>query len=250
MIDRPIGSLWTVAGMGEQLAVILLGPFAPRTGPEFVVAPLYTGAEPGFRQTDEDVRLEAEETGVGVRYLAIWNAGPVLERDLVQQVGWLPAATMTAVLDSYWASLNEATDRSPRVGKRIRSQREAVAQFQEAELVRWQPVAGRAWAAGFPPPAPVAAPLWPTLIQVNLGGVAFQAEALERLLAADPRLLPEQFALGVGVNVVSAGRLDRWLDATTNLVVLEAGFDEPVASAEARSAAAAAAANADYALAA
>lgn len=145
MVECAIGSIWTVAGVEDGLVVILAGPFAEARGtPEYLVAPLYSDAEPGFAWTDEDVRLEASETGLyGVRFAAIWNARPVLREDLVLQLGMVPSEAASVLRDVYWASVNEARLGGPRLGKRIRSARERVAAFQESELNRWAGLSGR-----------------------------------------------------------------------------------------------------------
>lgn len=146
MIDREIGSIWTVPDLGDAAAVLLAGPFrASSASQEYLIAPLYTGDEPGNRWTSEDVRLEpAEIGGLGTRYVAIWNARPLLAQDLGLQVGLLAAEAVTAVRDAYWENLNEKRSaRDPRLGAPIRSRRERVAKFQGAELRRWEPLSGR-----------------------------------------------------------------------------------------------------------
>lgn len=146
MPDQPLGSIWTVAGIPDGLVVVLVGPFNAAEGlAEYLVAPLYRGSEAGFRQTDEDVRLEAHETGLGVvSYAGVWNTTPILERDLVVQVGLLPADATRATRDVYWATLNRTGAlKGARVGKPIRSMEEPVAAFQSLERDRWQELAGR-----------------------------------------------------------------------------------------------------------
>lgn len=145
MSECSLGSIWTVAGLDKAMAVVLAGPFAAARGvPEYLVAPLYLGTEAGFAWTDEDVRLEAGETGLGeVRFAAIWNARPLLQEDLCLEVGLLPDAATTDLRDVYWASINEERVSGPRLGKPIRSRRSLVAAFQESELSRWASVSGR-----------------------------------------------------------------------------------------------------------
>lgn len=150
--SHPLGSVWSVLGVENGHAAIIAGPFAASRGvPEYLVVPLYTGADGGFVWTSEDVRLDAGETQLdGPRYAAIWNARPVLEADLAFQVSQLTEEAIVAVRDAYWASLNERPlGRSPRLGRPIKSAADPAAQFQTRELKRWQQVSGRVFA----PPA-------------------------------------------------------------------------------------------------
>jgi len=141
-----VGTIWSVVGVPDSAVVILAGPFStPRGRSEHLVAPLYTGGEPGFAWTSEDVRLEERETGLEApRFAAIWNARPMLEADLGLQLGGLSQDATTAVLDVYWASLNDRPlGRNPRLGKPIRKAADPTARFQAAELERWEPLSGR-----------------------------------------------------------------------------------------------------------
>ena len=145
-MEKEIGSIWTVPDFVDAEVMILAGPFrASSTAQEYLVAPLYTSVEPGNRWTSEDVRIEAGETGdLGTRFAAIWNSRPVLDRDLGLQVALVTAEAVTAVLDAYWQNLNERpANKNSRLGKSIRSGREAVARFQEDELLRWAVLSGR-----------------------------------------------------------------------------------------------------------
>ncbi|MEX2155649.1 MAG: hypothetical protein WD773_02280 [Gemmatimonadales bacterium] len=150
MLRAPIGSVWSVSGLGDAAVVVLAGPFATSRGsPEYLVAPLYTGREPGFVWSSEDVRLEANESGFGEpRFAAVWNARPLLYSDLPLQLGTLTEDATVAVRDAYWASLNErALGKSRRLGRSIRSAKDAAAMFQAAELERWEPLSGRVFDA-------------------------------------------------------------------------------------------------------
>src|SRR3989442_345019 len=97
--DYNVGSIWSVLGVEDGRAVVLAGPFAASRGsPEYLVAPLYTGSEPGFVWSSEDVLLNAEETSLGVQlYAAVWNARPVLEVDLLFRLGQLQDEVTVAV---------------------------------------------------------------------------------------------------------------------------------------------------------
>lgn len=151
-----IGSIWSVLGLRDATVVVLAGPFRTTRGnPEYLVAPLYTGAEPGFVWTSEDVRLDTGETGLGpTRYAAIWNARPALETDLALELGELSEAATVAVRDAYWASLNERPlGPDPRLGKPIRSHKDPAARFQAREMERWESLSGRV----FEPPLQVSA---------------------------------------------------------------------------------------------
>lgn len=146
MTPHRVGSVWSVLGFEDASVVIVAGPFAAARGsPEYLVAPLYTGREPGFVWTAEDVRLEAKETGLGEpRFAAIWNARPLLESDLVFELGQLSEEATVAVRDAYWASLNDRPlGRSARLGRPIQSVDDPAAKFQAHELDRWQPLTGR-----------------------------------------------------------------------------------------------------------
>lgn len=149
MPEHVVGSVWSVLGLGDAVVVILAGPFAADRGtPEYLVAPLYAGHEPGFVWTAEDVRLESSETGLDEpRFAAIWNARPLLEADLGLQFGTLTEQATIAVRDAYWASLNERPlGVNPRLGRSVGSAKEPAAQFQARELERWEPLSGRVFA--------------------------------------------------------------------------------------------------------
>jgi hypothetical protein len=151
-----IGSIWSVLGLRDATVVVLAGPFrTTRENPEHLVAPLYTGAEPGFVWTSEDVRLDTVDTGLETtRYAAIWNARPVLETDLALELGELSEGAKVAVRDAYWASLNERPlGPDPRLGRPIRSHKEPAARFQAHEMERWEALSGRV----FEPPLQVSA---------------------------------------------------------------------------------------------
>src|SRR6266545_7120268 len=111
MPRAPIGSVWSVLGYEDAAVVVLAGPFATNRGaPEYLVAPLYTGREPGFVWSSEDVRLEAQESGFGEpRFAAVWNARPLLYADLGIQLGTLSEEATVAVRDAYWASDRKST---------------------------------------------------------------------------------------------------------------------------------------------
>src|SRR5574341_390242 len=144
-----VGSVWSVLGLEDAFVVIVAGPFAADRGnPEYLVAPLYTGHEPGFIWTSEDVRLEPSESGLGHPcFVAIWNSRPLLEADLGLQVGTLIEEMTIAVRDAYWASLNERSlGANPRLGRRVLSPNDPAAAFQARELERWEPLSGRVFA--------------------------------------------------------------------------------------------------------
>lgn len=145
-----IGSIWSVLGLSDATVVVLAGPFRTTRGnPEYLMAPLYSGTEPAFVWTSEDVRLDTGETGLGtIRYAAIWNARPVLETDLALELGELSEEATVAVRDAYWASLNERPlGPDPRLGKPIRTHKDAAARFQAREMERWETLSGRVFEA-------------------------------------------------------------------------------------------------------
>jgi len=85
MVSMPpaIGSLWTVYGTDDRLVLLVGGPFGSETRREYLVVPVYSGNEPGFIWTDEDVLIRKDESPVNALYAAIWNTRPVLESDLM-----------------------------------------------------------------------------------------------------------------------------------------------------------------------
>lgn len=146
MAPLRIGSIWSVIGLKDAAVVVLSGPFAAaRFVREYLVAPVYTGAEPGFVWTSEDVLLHPSETGLGgARYAAIWNARPILEADLGLELGTLPTDVTELVKDFYWASINERKiGKHERLGKDVDSANDPAARFQASELERWEPLSGR-----------------------------------------------------------------------------------------------------------
>lgn len=140
-----VGSVWSVAGVRNGVALVIAGPFGPPEAPrEFLIAPLY-GAEPNFVWTNWDVLVRPEEGPFdSPRYAAVWNVRPVLEYDLDHQLGDVTSGAVTAVRDVYWASLNEERlGNDPRLGKPLRWWNGREGRFQRAELERWALVSGR-----------------------------------------------------------------------------------------------------------
>jgi hypothetical protein len=145
-----LGSVWSVAGVPGGTALVIAGPFGPPGAVrEFLVAPLYTGSEPGFSWTDWDVLIRPEESPFNTpRYAAVWNVRPVLEYDLELQLGDVTSQAASVVRDVYWASLNEQKlGPDPRLGRPLRSWKSREAAFQKAELELWKVVSGRVIAA-------------------------------------------------------------------------------------------------------
>lgn len=218
-----IGSIWTVSTLKDATVVVLAGPFAadsPR-GPEYLVAPLYLGNEPGFRWTSEDVRLGGDEVPLGTTcFAAIWNARPVLGSDLVLHLGNVSDGATIALRDAYWASLNELpAPKNPRLGRPIRSASEPVARFQLAELETWEALSHRAISDTLPPSETHAVPLatgWSGELRRSLNasakfqladcGWAFSPEDLNRLQAsieASEGLLSTPDFLAIGPSMAS-----------------------------------------------
>src|SRR4029078_3535375 len=90
----PVGSIWTVRGVENGHALVILGPIMrEKSGSQFVVVPIYSGQEQGFGWSDQDVRLESEETSYAApRFLGVWNARAVYERELERFVMRVPDA--------------------------------------------------------------------------------------------------------------------------------------------------------------
>lgn len=136
----PIGSIWTVRGVEGGHALVILGPIMrDRGGPQFIVVPIYTGQEPGFGWTDQDVRLESRETSYAdTRFLGVWNARPLYERDLERFVMRVPDAHIAIAIaqDVYWASAQGRRLKHPRLGSPMRYD-SPTTEFQERERQRW-----------------------------------------------------------------------------------------------------------------
>ncbi len=146
MADHSVGSIYSVQGLDDALAVVLAGPFAAsQDRAEFLIAPVYRDGERGHHWTAEDVLLEPHETHLeGRAFAAIWNARPVLAVDLTLEVGHLAAEVFEFIRDAYWASLNErAVGEHRRFGAPIRSSDEEAAIFQENELRRWEQLSSK-----------------------------------------------------------------------------------------------------------
>src|SRR5438477_196737 len=109
-----------IRGVEAGHAMVLLGPFTGvRPVPEYVVLPVYRGIEPGFGWTDQDVRLEADETSYAQPvFLSVWNAQNALETDLESFVMRIPDAQIGIALaqDVYWAASQNHSVRHPRLG--------------------------------------------------------------------------------------------------------------------------------------
>jgi hypothetical protein len=136
----PVGSIWTVRGVDNGHALVILGPIMREaSGTQFVVVPIYSGQELGFGWSDQDVRLESEETSYAApRFLAVWNARPVYERELDRFVMRVPDAHIAIAIaqDVYWAASQGRRLKHPRLGSPIREGTETT-QFQERERRRW-----------------------------------------------------------------------------------------------------------------
>ena len=141
-----LGSVWSVAGVPGGTALVIAGPFGPPGAiREFLIAPLYTGSEPGFSWTDWDVLIRPDESPFNTqRFAAVWNVRPVLEYDLELQLGDVTSQAASAVRDVYWASINEQKlGPDPRLGRPLRSWKSREAAFQKSELEIWKVVSGR-----------------------------------------------------------------------------------------------------------
>ena len=138
----PVGSIWTVRGVEGGHGLVILGPIQrATTGAEFIVVPVYNGSEPGFGWSDQDVRLEPEETSYAKpMFLGVWNARPVLERDLERFVMRVPDAHIAIAIaqDVYWAAAQGRRLKHPRLGGATRSGSKTAA-FQQAEKAKWDP---------------------------------------------------------------------------------------------------------------
>jgi hypothetical protein len=136
----PVGSIWTVRGVENGHALVILGPIMrEKTGSQFVVVPVYSGDEPGFGWTDQDVRLDPEETSYAKpRFLGVWNARLVYERELERFVMRVPDAHIAIAIaqDVYWAASQGRRLKHPRLGSEMREGSEATL-FQERERKRW-----------------------------------------------------------------------------------------------------------------
>jgi hypothetical protein len=136
----PVGSIWTVRGVEAGHGLVILGPILREsTGAEFVVVPVYTGSEPGFGWTDQDVRMEPEETSYAApTFLGVWNARPVLERNLERFVMRVPDAHIAIAIaqDVYWAGAQSRRLKHPRLGSALKPGSKTEA-FQRAEMAKW-----------------------------------------------------------------------------------------------------------------
>lgn len=143
----PVGSIWTVRGVESAHALVILGPIMrEKTGSQFVVVPIYTGQEPGFGWTDQDVRLETEETSYAApRFLGVWNARLVYGRELERFVMRVPDAHIAIAIaqDVYWAASQGRRLGHPRLGSAMRDG-SATEQLQARERQRWN--VGTGWA--------------------------------------------------------------------------------------------------------
>jgi hypothetical protein len=145
------GSIWTVPTLGQDaLALIISGTRGVSRGrPEYQIVPLYL---PSLfsEHTNDDVVIEANETNLGIQYYAaLWNARPVLFRDLGHQVGIVVSRSMLDDLrDAYLRKADASIKvRKGRLGKAAVS--EAVRALRSAEIKVWQPLSGRVFAPQF-----------------------------------------------------------------------------------------------------
>jgi hypothetical protein len=147
-----IGGVWAVP-LIDGVAVLTAGPFAAAPGhQEFLAVPLYRSDTPDFRWSAEDMRIGAGESPLdGEWYAALWNARPILARDLGLQLGRLSDEAISDLRDLYWASLNETDGlRGARVGRTPRWwwTRRGLRAFQAREMDRWQILSGRVMTLG------------------------------------------------------------------------------------------------------
>lgn len=138
----PVGSIWTVRGVEGGHGLVILGPILRESlGAEFIVVPVYSGAEPGFGWTDQDVRLEPEETSYAApMFLGVWNARPVLEKNLERFVMRVPDAHIAIAIaqDVYWAASQHRRLKHPRLGAEPKPGSKTEA-FQQSEREKWAP---------------------------------------------------------------------------------------------------------------
>ncbi|HEX9728601.1 MAG TPA: hypothetical protein VGA37_08860 [Gemmatimonadales bacterium] len=146
MVSPLIGSVWTVNGV-DGAVVVMVGPFGAESRPEFIVAPVYDGREPGFARSRLDVEIATSESPFdNRRYVGVWNARPCLASDLELKLGTLSTSASEAVRDVYWADLNgERLGTDPRLGRFEFLRRRRIVRFQEGELGRWQPLSAKVW---------------------------------------------------------------------------------------------------------
>jgi hypothetical protein len=143
---RP-GSIRSVSSVAGGLALVLSGPFLTADEePEFLCLAVYTGKEPDFRWTHQDVRLEPRETGARERlYVATWNVRPILDSHLDEEVGEISTDLLARVADVYWAAVEGGAIRSKRTGRTHRwLGARAVRRFQHREVIRWKAASGPA----------------------------------------------------------------------------------------------------------
>ena len=144
--NHPIGSIWTVPELGGAHAIVLLGPYASgHPVPEYIIAPLYTGAESGFGWTDQDVFVDALETSLGgARYVGVWNARPVRATDLGELVAQLPADALAVSLAQsvFWGTHDQSAHHA-RLGP-MHTPGASVINFHLGEMLRWRMLTVRA----------------------------------------------------------------------------------------------------------
>jgi hypothetical protein len=140
-----LGSTANVRGHGITVLIVST-PFELHDSTKgFVVVPLISSRERGFKTTPEDLRVQVA-AHADPWFAALWAFGPALEEDLDPPTLTLTAQEGLAVISAYDDYL---ADRSPRflnrLGKRVRWwQRRSVARFRQIYRNAWAPVGQRA----------------------------------------------------------------------------------------------------------
>ena len=141
-----IGSIWTVPEIDGSHAVVLLGPYTSgHVEPEYIIAPVYEGRENGFGWTDQDVFVDTLETSLGSpRYIGVWNARPVRQSDLGEEVAALPQDSLAVALAQsvFWGTYDRRRPHS-RLGT-LKNPGAPVINFHLGEMLRWRVLTVRA----------------------------------------------------------------------------------------------------------
>lgn len=146
MMAAERGSIWTVPALGNEARVLIFSAVrgVTRGRPEYQVVPVYVPGL-GSQQTAHDFLIRPSENSLNVAlYAALWNARPMLQSDLGEQVAAVTSpVALSDLRDAYLRTMDPKI--SVAHGRLGTAPVSADLQRSRSNQIRaWQPLSGRA----------------------------------------------------------------------------------------------------------